>query len=205
MINELFKTERVRIGDLVPHVSNPRKIKAAEKQSLWERIQKYGMIGIPVRDQDGTLLSGNRRCEVIVQNGLGDMQVDVRTAVRKLTDQELKEVMIIENSHAGEWDLEMLKQEFDSVVDLEAYGLSFEALDQQVKEATQEMETEPELPIVAKFSEKYDAIVIVCSNEIDFNHLSEKLGLDKVQCYKSSKIGMQRVVDAKQVISAFAK
>ena len=52
MINELFKTERVRIGDLVPHVKNPRKIKAAEKQKLWERIQKYGMIGIPVRDAD---------------------------------------------------------------------------------------------------------------------------------------------------------
>ncbi|PWJ50280.1 hypothetical protein CLV98_1424 [Dyadobacter jejuensis] len=201
MINELFSTERVRIADLVPHVKNPRKIKAAEKQKLWERIQKYGMIGIPVRDADGTLLSGNRRCEVIVQNGLGDMLCDIRTATRKLTDQELKEVMIIENSHAGEWDLEMLKQEFDELVDLDSYGIGIDELNEQISEMTDELAEEPELPIVAKFSEKYDSIVIVCSNEIDFNHLSEKLGLDRAQCYKSSKIGMQRVVDGKQVIS----
>ena len=205
MINELFRTDRVRIGDLVPHVKNPRKIKATARQSLWERIQKYGMIGIPVRDQDGMLLSGNRRCEVIVANGLGDMVIDVRTAVRKLTDQELKEVMIIENTHAGEWDLEMLKQEFDELVDLEAYGIGMEELNQQISEATEELTEEPELPIVAKFSEKYDSIIIVCRNEIDFNHLSEKLGLDRAQCYKSSKVGMQHVVDAKQLIGVLSK
>jgi DNA-directed RNA polymerase len=205
MINELFKTEQVRIGDLVPHVKNPRKIKAAEKQKLWERIQKYGMIGIPVRDADNSLLSGNRRCEVIVQQGLGDMLIDVRTAVRKLTDEELREVMIIENTHAGEWDLEMLKQEFDDLVDLESYGISHEELDRQIEEATEQLEEAPELPVVAKFSEKYDSIVIICRNEIDMNHLSEKLGLDRVQCYKSSKVGMQHVVDAKQVIEVLSK
>lgn len=205
MINELFKTEQVRIGDLVPHVKNPRKIKAAEKQKLWERIQKYGMIGIPVRDADNTLLSGNRRCEVIVSNGLGDILIDVRTAVRKLTDEELREVMIIENTHAGEWDLEMLKQEFDELVDLESYGLSHEELDRQIEEASELLEEEPELPVVAKFSEKYDSIVIICRNEIDMNHLSEKLGLDRVQCYKSSKVGMQHVVDAKVVMEALSR
>lgn len=204
-MNELFFTEKVRVSDLVPHVANPRKIKAEEKRKLWERLQKFGMIGIPVRDADGTLLSGNRRCEVIVSNGLGDMQIDVRTACRKLTEPELKEVMIIENSHAGEWDLEMLKQEFDSLIDLEAYGLGMDELNEQITEAAEHITEEPELPVVAKFSERYDSIVIVCKNEIDFNHLSEKLGLEKSQCYKSSKVGMSRVVDAKQVISIFAK
>jgi hypothetical protein len=204
-MNELFFTEKVRVADLVPHVANPRKIKAEEKRKLWERLQKFGMIGIPVRDADGTLLSGNRRCEVIVANGLGDMIIDVRTASRKLTDPELKEVMIIENSHAGEWDLEMLKQEFDELIDLEAYGLGMDELNEQIAETAEQLTEEPELPVVAKFSEQYNSIVIVCSNEIDFNHLSEKLSLDKVQCYKSSKVGMQRVVDAKQVIAAFSK
>lgn len=204
-MNELFFTEKVRVGDLVPHVANPRKIKAEEKRKLWERLQKYGMIGIPVRDADGTLLSGNRRCEVIVANGLGDMIIDVRSAVRKLTDPELKEVMIIENSHAGEWDLEMLKQEFDSLIDLEAYGIGMDELNEQIAQATKQLTEEPELPIVAKFSERYDSVIIICRNEIDYNHLSEKLGLDKAQCYKSSKVGMQHVIDAKQLISVLSK
>ncbi len=204
-MNELFFTEQVRVGDLVPHVANPRKIKAEEKRKLWERLQKFGMIGIPVRDADGTLLSGNRRCEVIVANGLGDMIIDVRSAVRKLTDPELKEVMIIENSHAGEWDLERLKQEFDSLIDLEAYGIGMDELNEQIAQATEQLTEEPELPIVAKYSERYDSVIIICSNEIDYNHLSEKLGLDKAQCYKSSKVGMQHVIDAKQLISVLSK
>lgn len=118
MINELFQTHRVRVSELVPHVKNPRKIKAEQKRKLWERLQKYGMIGIPIRDADGTLLSGHQRCELLVQNGLGDYELDVRTATRKLTEEELREVMIIENSHAGEFDLEMLKAEFDRYVNL---------------------------------------------------------------------------------------
>jgi hypothetical protein len=32
-----------------------------------------------------------------------DMTMDVRRTNRKLTNPELKEVMIIENSHASEW------------------------------------------------------------------------------------------------------
>ena len=182
-----------------------REQEAEEKRKLWERLQKFGMIGIPVRDADGTLLSGNRRCEVIVANGLGDMIIDVRSAVRKLTDPELKEVMIIENSHAGEWDLEMLKQEFDSLIDLEAYGIGMDELNEQIAQATEQLTEEPELPIVAKFSERYDSVIIICRNEIDYNHLSEKLGLDKAQCYKSSKVGMQHVIDAKQLISVLSK
>lgn len=203
---ELFVTDRVRIKDLVPNVKNPRKIKAEAKRALWEKIQQFGMIGIPVRDSDGTLLSGHQRCELYAANGLGDYEVDVRTAIRKLTDKELREVMMIENSHAGEFDIEMLKQEFESFVDLKSFGLDLSELDKQLNEVAHPgAEQAAELPVVAKFSEKYDAIVIVCSNEIDFNHLSEKLNLDKAKCYKSSKIGMTNVIDAKQVIAAFSK
>jgi len=205
-MNELFKTERVRIKDLVPHVKNPRKIKAEAKKALWEKIQKFGMIGIPVRDFDGMLLSGHQRCELYATNGLGDYEVDVRSAVRKLTDQELHEVMMIENTHSGEFDLQILKQEFESMIDLKDFGFDLAELDKQLNEVAQAgAEQVAELPVVAKFSEKYDSIVIVCSNEIDLNHLSEKLGLDRAQCYKSSKVGSQHVIDAKQAIAAFTK
>ncbi|TDB64402.1 ParB N-terminal domain-containing protein [Arundinibacter roseus] len=206
MINELFVTQRVAISELVPHVKNPRKIKATEKQKLWERIQKFGMIGIPVRDADNTLLSGNQRCEVLASHGLGDYVIDVRTAVRKLTEQELREVMMIENSHAGEFDMEVLKAEFDEYIDLDSFGLSLDELAKDLTEAGSELApSEPELPIVAKFSEKYDSVVIICRNEIDYNHLAEKLGLDRSQCYKSSKVGTTHVLDAKQVIEVLTK
>ena len=198
MINELFKTERVRIGDLVPHAKNPRKIKAVEKQKLWERLTQYGMIGIPVRDADGTLLSGNRRCELFADNGLADYEVDVRTAVRKLTDEELRQVMIIENSHAGEWDLQLLKDEFSHFLDLDDFGISLAELDRDLEEQTRRLTDGPELPIVPKMSEQYRAFVIVATNEIDANNVAERLGLGDGKCYKSSKAGIARVITAHQ-------
>lgn len=202
-MNELFRTERVRVSELVPNVKNPRKIKAEQKRRLWERLQKFGMIGIPVRDADGTLLSGHQRCEVMAQNGLGDYAIDVRSAVRKLTEAELKEVMMIENSHAGEFDLNVPKAEFEEFVNLDDFGIDFSELDKQISEMTKEENVEAEMPIVAKMSEQYETYVIVCRNEIDANHIAEKLGVEKGKCYKSSGVGMMHVVDAKKLIEAW--
>ncbi|MDP1814418.1 MAG: hypothetical protein Q8K92_08215 [Leadbetterella sp.] len=199
MMNELFKTVRVCVRELVPSSKNPRKIKAEEKRKLWQRLEKFGMISIPVRDYDGTLLGGKQRCELMMEYGLGDTEIDVRSATRKLTEEELREVMLIENSHAGEWDLEMLKKEFDEYLDLGEFGLMLEESLAEVEKMNADQD-EPELPIVAKFSEKYAAFVIVCRNEIDENHIAEKLGVEVSQCYKSKAVGMTHVVDAKKVI-----
>jgi hypothetical protein len=199
MMNELFKTVRVCVRELVPSSKNPRKIKAEEKRKLWQRLEKFGMISIPVRDYDGTLLGGKQRCELMMEYGLGDTEIDVRSASRKLTEEELREIMIIENSHAGEWDLEMLKKEFDEYLDLGEFGLMLEESLAEVEKMNADQD-EPELPIVAKFSEKYTAFVIVCRNEIDQNHIAEKLGVEVSQCYKSKAVGMTHVVDAKKVI-----
>ena len=127
-IKELFVTEKVSVAELVPHTLNPRKIKQLEKGKLWARLQKFGLIGIPVRDADGTMLSGHQRCQVLRDYGMGDMVIDVRTAVRKLTDVELKEIMVIENTHAGEFDLQMLHDQFEEYVNLDDFNISMDEL-----------------------------------------------------------------------------
>jgi hypothetical protein len=198
MINELFVTEKVLVSELIPSIKNPRKIKADEKRKLWERIQKFGLISIPVRDFDNTILGGKQRCELLVQYGFSDLEIDVRTATRKLTEEELREVMIIENSHAGEWDLQKLRDEFDEFLDLDEFGIMMEDLGEAVKDLVEH--DEPEMPIVPKFSEKYSAVVIVCKNELDENHIFEKFEIDRGQCYKSQNVGLMKVIDAKRVI-----
>lgn len=201
MVNELFETQRAKIAELVPHVANPRKIKQEEKRKLWLRLQKFGMIGIPVRDADGVLLSGHQRCELYAQYGFGEHEIDVRVAKRKLTEDELREVMVIENTHSGEFDLQKLQAEFDQYINLDDYGFDFDELNKQLEKSLSDViEDEPEYPIVKKFSEKLVSFVIICKDEIDENHLAEKLGLEVGKCYKSSKIGMMHVVDAKTVI-----
>ncbi|GGD45077.1 hypothetical protein GCM10011514_06400 [Emticicia aquatilis] len=203
MINELFITEKVKVSELVPSSKNPRKIKQEERKKLWERIQKYGMISIPIRDADGTLLGGKQRCELLVQYGLGDSMIDVRTATRKLTDEELREVMVIENTHAGEWDLEILKKEFDDFLDLSDYGFNLDAIDQVANEIAEAQE--PEYPIVPKFSEKYSAVIIVIENSIDENFVRSVLGLEVMKDYKTSNVGESYVLNAKQFTERWNK
>lgn len=198
MVNELFVTEKVMVRELVPSSKNPRKIKQEEKRKLWERLQKFGLISIPIRDADGTILGGKQRCELLVQYGFGDSFIDVRTATRKLTEEELKEVMIIENSHAGQWDLEMLKKEFDDYLDLSSFGLDLSELDEMTKEVT--AAAEPEYPIVPKYSEKYGAVVIVIENSIDENFVRSILGLEVMKDYKTSNVGESYVLNAKRFI-----
>jgi hypothetical protein len=83
--------------------------------------------------------------------------------------------------------------------------VGLDELNEQIGEAAERLTEEPEPLVIAKFSEQYNSIVIVCKNKIDFNHHFEKLSLDKVQCYKSSKVVMLRVVDAKQLIGILSK
>ena len=111
--------------------------------------------------------------------------------------------MIIENSHAGEWDYDMLRAEFDDYLELSEFNLMLEETAREIEEAVGAKADEPELPIVPKMSEKYTAVVVICRNEIDENHVAEKLGLERNQCYKSNAVGMSRVVDAKVLIESW--
>lgn len=197
--NGLFETRKMRIVDLIPNAQNPRKIKALEKAKLWERLQRFGMIGIPVMDADGTLLSGHQRCQTFRDYGLGDLEIDVRVAVRKLTEDEVKEVMIIENHHAGEFDLQKLNDAFAEFVDLDDYGISLDELSKGLEEGLANIEAkEPEMPIVPKYSEKYSAVVIVIENSIDENFVRESLGLGDTKDYKTSNMGPSYILTAKQ-------
>lgn len=203
-IDGLFFTESVKVIDLIPNAKNPRKIKQLEKNKLWERIQKFGLIGIPVRDADGTLLSGHQRCQVLRDYGFEEMVIDVRTAVRKLTESELKEIMLIENSHAGEFDLQMLHDEFEAYVNLDDFNIDIDELTKDLDTGNEKaMRDEPEMPIVPKYSEKYSAVVIVIENSIDENFVRESLRLGKAKDYKTSNVGETYVLTAKQFTEAW--
>ncbi|MRS61902.1 ParB N-terminal domain-containing protein [Larkinella terrae] len=197
-MTELFTTEKRRVQDLVPYEKNPRKITAAKQRELETKIGQFGLIGLPVVDADGTLIAGHQRCKVMLAMGKGDEMIDVRVATRKLTEAEFKEISVIENSTFGEWDKLLLQSDFSDFVDLGSYGIDLSDLEQQLKEALPEDE-KPEMPIVAKFSEKYTAFIIVCTNEIDENNVAEQLGVETMRCYKAStKIGKTHVITANQ-------
>ena len=106
--------------------------------------------------------------------------------------------MIIENHHAGDWDMEQLRKEFDAVMNLDDFGIELPTLEDLQKQL--EPEAEPEYPIVPKYSEKYSAVIIVIENSIDENFIRSVLGLAVCKDYKTENIGESYVLNAKQFI-----
>lgn len=51
-----------------------------------------------------------------------------------------------------------------------------------------------EYPITPRFSERYDYVLIFCTNDIDFNNLAETLKLKKEKSYKSTVVGTGKVL-----------
>lgn len=193
-----WSTQQRRVVDLLPYEYNPRKMTAQQSKKLRESLEKFGLVEIPVVNADGVLLAGHQRCKALVALGRGDDLVDVRVPNRQLTDQEFKEYNIASNAIKGDWVDDILREHFEDI-DLADFGISLAEMDALHEKVTGPTET-PEMPIVAKFSEKYDAFMIVARNEIDANHIAELLQCEKEKSYKSNTIGMTRVVDGAKFI-----
>lgn len=123
-----WKTVKVKVKDLVQLDINPRKISDEKKKKLVESIEKFNLAEIPAVNTDMTIVGGNQRATALMLLGRGDEEIDVRMPNRKLTKQELKEYTIISNTHAGEFDFDMLNAEFADV-NISQLGFDIPGLD----------------------------------------------------------------------------
>lgn len=156
-----------RVGDLKLDFGNPRKIKKQKKEDLEQSLNDHGDFDIIIINEKDQVLGGNQRV-MIFQKQDPDMMVWCKLLVG-YTIAEQKYVNIKANSHAGEWDLEELG---DWTADLmSSFKLDLEKPDKPLEERSiKEME-----PI---HYEQYDYVLIACRNELDYNDLVRKLGIE---------------------------
>lgn len=110
-----WKTEQRKVKDLLPLEINPRKISEDKKAKLIRSLEKFNLAEIPAVNTDNKIIGGNQRVAALLFVGRGEELIDVRVPNRKLTDKEVKEYAIISNTHAGEFDFEILEIEFADV------------------------------------------------------------------------------------------
>lgn len=118
-----WETKKVKVKDLIQLDINPRKISEDKKQKLVESLEKFNLVEIPAVNTDFQIIGGNQRVTALLLAGRGEEDIDVRYPSRKLTKKEVKEYAIISNTHAGEFDFEILDLEF---ADIEIAELGFE-------------------------------------------------------------------------------
>lgn len=168
---------KMRVGDLKHNFGNPRKISRKKAEELERSMDMFGDFGIFLIDEHDNVIAGNQR-SIILSRRDPDIEVDVKRLVG-YSEAELRSINIMDNTHAGEWDLELLA---DWTADLNLdLGIDLNNNNPQDREI-QDME-------LIRY-EKYNYVMIVCKSEIDYNDLIRKLGIEgrKVAITKKRKI-----------------
>lgn len=168
---------KMRVGDLKHNFGNPRKISKKKAEELERSLDMLGDFGIFLVDEHDNVIAGTQRSLILARRD-PDIEIDVKRLIG-YTEAELRSINIMDNTHAGEWDLELLA---DWTADLNLdLGIDLNNDNPQDREI-RDME-------LIRY-EKYNYVMIVCKSEIDYNDLVRKLGIEgrKVAITKKRKI-----------------
>ncbi len=114
--------EKVNIKQIKPNSSNPRVIKDYKFKKLVRSIQSFPeMLDLRpiVVNEDKVVLGGNMRLRACQEAGLEEVPIIV---AKDLNEAKQKEFVVKDNLNYGEWDWDMLANEFD-LMELDTYGL----------------------------------------------------------------------------------
>ena len=137
--------QQVKISKVKGNPSNPRIIKNDKFKKLVKSIQEFPeMLKLRpiVVDEDMIVLGGNMRLKASKEAGLKEVWIDIAEG---LTEEQKKEFIVKDNVGFGEWEWDMLANEWDSV-QLAEWGLDvWENEDDKVTEGLIEDDEIPEV------------------------------------------------------------
>jgi hypothetical protein len=114
--------QQVKISKVKGNPSNPRIIKNDKFKKLVKSIQEFPeMLKLRpiVVDEDFMVLGGNMRLKASKEAGLKEVWIDIAEG---LTEEQKKEFIVKDNVGFGEWEWDILANEWDSV-QLAEWGL----------------------------------------------------------------------------------
>lgn len=114
--------QQVKINQVKGNPDNPRIIKNDKFKKLVKSIQEFPeMLKLRpiVVDEDMMVLGGNMRLKASKDAGLKEVWIEVAEG---LTEEQKKEFIVKDNVGFGEWEWDMLANEWDSV-ELAEWGL----------------------------------------------------------------------------------
>lgn len=123
--------KKVKISEVKLNPNNPRLIKDDKFKKLVQSIQDFPeMLEIRpiVVNKDMIILGGNMRYKACKEAGLKEVPI----IIADLSEEQQREFLIKDNTSGGEWDWDMLANEWD-VEKLDDWGLDF-PIDLEVKE-----------------------------------------------------------------------
>ena len=177
--------------------NNPRIIKDDKFRKLVQSIKDFPeMLELRpiVVDEDMIVLGGNMRLKACIEAGLKEVHI---TVASNLTEEQKKEFIVKDNVGFGEWDWDMIANEWDTNL-LEDWGLDV-LIDDKIDGLEDGEEIHFEQSVQLEPPKEY-IVIMAEPNSVDWEDLKEvlKLGMVRRGGYKKGSafdsVGLERVI-----------
>jgi len=112
-----MKIESKLVKDLNPASYNPRQISSKQYKDLKESVKKFGLVDPIIVNKDNTVIGGHQRLKICK-----DLKyVEVDCVILDLSKEQERELNIRLNKSGGEFDLDILANEFE-IEELKDWG-----------------------------------------------------------------------------------
>ena len=170
--------KKVSIKEVIPNKNNPRIIKDNKFHKLVKSIKEFPEMLEKrpiVVDDNNIVLGGNMRLKASIDAGLKEVWIDTAEG---WTEEQKKEFIIKDNVNFGEWEWDMLSNEWNSV-ELEDWGLDVWQNPDDVVAMVNKGDEYSEWVGMPEFESKEDAIKVVVNflNEKDRDEFVKKYEL----------------------------
>lgn len=107
-------TKKTKIKDLKLLDNNPRTITEEEVKRLVKSLKDQGNFKPLIVNADLTVLGGNQRLRALQAMNISEVEVSIPD--RQLTKAEAKKIVLLDNDHNGEFDFDILANEFEDAI-----------------------------------------------------------------------------------------
>jgi len=178
-----MNTKIIKTSQVKPNPNNPRLIKDSKFKQLVKSIQDFPeMLNLRpiVVDENNIVLGGNMRLKACIEAGLKDVPIIVAS---ELTEEQQKQFIIKDNIGYGEWDWEVLANEYEAQ-DLSEWGLD---VWQQPSEVDYSLLDEEDLS--GELADMADGVKKAIQIEFEPSHYDEAVALVKFWRERGAYVG----------------
>ncbi len=187
----------VDINKVKGNTNNPRIIKNDKFKKLVKSIKDFPeMLELRpiVVDENMVVLGGNMRLKACIEAGLKEVHI---TIAENLTEEQKQEFIVKDNVGFGEWDWDMLANEWNTDL-LTEWGLDVPTIDDFTGVEEQEIVFSEYL------DEAHNYVVLLFSSEVDWLNAQTHFNLSSVHSKRANgkpwSKGIGRVLDGAEYL-----
>lgn len=199
----IWEPKKVKLDDVIENPHNPKILSELGEERLQSSLSMFGLAGTIICNTDpafpGKYLIVDGHSRVREQKDKGTKQIWISLPDRPLTKDEYDKMnALFDVAKASEPDRFMIEQIVGDDLFSEFMG---EGKANKKEQQYAKDEKNAKYPLVPQYDEKYEAIVIVCSNSIDTVFIKNALGISQEMSYKNKMVKETSVITARNFIT----